>query len=147
MSIETLKHDLKQITERAAAMSTGAEVAAFLRDELLSWLDSLIDEVGEMDASIEDVVHQSVDVLHEESAQVFAGIITSGTVIAAELQTRVGNDRRLLEVIREFRVLTKQGTEILNEIVIPDDDGDDEDDNEDEDPKNLTEGAPKEGNA
>ncbi len=148
MSIETLKLDLKQITEQAQIVSTGPEVAAFLQNNLLPWFESLIEEVSEMDDSIEDVVHQSVDVLHEDSAEVFAGIIASGTIIASELQTRVGNDARLLAVIREWRALAKQGTEILDEIVIPDDeDGDDETDEPDEGDLAAGKDIPKAGNA
>jgi len=145
MSIEQLQQDLTQIMGRLLANppTTTADLVLFLSDNLLPWLQSQAEELGEMDEAIEDVVHQSVDVLHPESGEVFAGIITSGTAIAAELATRAGNDARLLKVIKEFRTLAARGTQLLEEIVLEDDEDDDEDDEDDDDaPGAVNGGAP-----
>ncbi len=131
MSIEQLREDLKQITGAAGGMAGDIGVASFLQDNLLPWLESLTHEVSEMDGAIEDLVHESADVLHSENAAVFAGIIAGGLAIAAELTTRIGNDQRLLAVVRDFRQLAVQGREILEEIVIPDEDEDEDEEAED----------------
>ena len=120
MSIETLKQDLQQVTA-AIASTTLIDFSTFMQSQLLPWLESLVDEVSEMDESIEDLVHQSVEVLHTESAEVFAGLIAGGAMIATELLTRAGDDKRLIAMVKEWRALATQGKAILEEIVIPDD--------------------------
>lgn len=133
MSIDTLKEDLDQVVKAAptGALVTGVDVAAFLTDNLLPLLQAFCGELSEQDACIEDLVSKSAEVLHTDSAAVFAGIIASGVAIAAELRTRAGNDRRLLAMIKEFGDLALEGKELLEDIVIPDDE-DDDDDEEDE---------------
>jgi hypothetical protein len=140
MSLEQSKTDLKQIVSALTSTppTTALEVTSFLQDNLLPWLEALTNEVGEMDQAIEDLVHESVDVLHSENGAVFAGVVAGGLALATELATRIGNDQRLLAVIRDFRQLAGQAKEILEEIVIPDDEDDEEDDDEDETPGEPT---------
>ncbi len=148
MSIEQVQADLKEIMGRLLAEppTSTPEVVIFLRDNLLPWLQSAAEEWGEMDEAIEDIVHQSVDVLHSESGAVFAGIITSGLAIATELATRAGQDQRLLRVIKEFRALAAQGKQILEEIVLEEDDDDDEGDDEGEADDDDEAGTPAQDN-
>jgi hypothetical protein len=136
MSIMQLQADLKELMGRLLAEppATTPALVLWLQDNLLPWLQSQSEELGEMDEAIESIIHDSVDVLHPESGAVFAGIITSGLAIATELAARAGNDQRILTVVKEFRVLAVQGKEILEEIVLDDeDDEDDEDEDEEED--------------
>jgi hypothetical protein len=138
MSIETLKADLNDITASASAHALEEKAGAappvwgWLRDNLLPWIQGMADEVEEMDEAIHDVVNQSVDVLHPESAEVFAAIIAAGATMAAELRTRVGDDRRLLKSISEYIALLGRGKELLEDIYISDDDDDGEDDEGDD---------------
>lgn len=127
MSIESLKDDLKRMTERVTGMVEGESVLAFLRDHLVPCLETVGDEMDEMDEAIEDIVHDAPDVLHTDSAAVFAAVIASGLTIAGELLTRVGDDRRLIALIREFRAKCAEGKEILEEITIAEaEEGDEE---------------------
>jgi hypothetical protein len=137
MSIRQSKTDLQQIVTELTSTppATALELTSFLQDNLLPWLEALTHEVGEMDQVIEDLVHESVDVLHSDNAAVFAGVIAGGLALATELATRIGGDQRLLAVIRDFRQLAVQAKEILEEIVIPDDEEEEEDEDEDEDDK------------
>jgi len=125
MSIEQLQQDLKQVAEAAKALAgplvTPSEIAVFLRDNLVPLIESHIGESAEMDESIYGLVQEAEDVLHEDNAAVFAGIITSGAVLVTELGHRAGNDQRLLKLIKEWRALAKQGEQILEDITIPDD--------------------------
>jgi hypothetical protein len=80
-----------------------------------------------MDGNIEDLVMQAQDVLHEENAEVFAGIITSGIILAKELEelaAKTGDSKRLQPLINEWRELASQGSELLEDITIPDPDPD-----------------------
>lgn len=122
MSMEQLRDDLKQVVGRlpTGPLTSAADVAGYMKNDLLPFVASMIDEIGEIDESVEDLVHQTPDALHEETSAVFAGIITSGVVLANELKARVGADKRLLDLIKEFFALVKQGEEILEEITIPD---------------------------
>lgn len=129
MSLQELESDLKSLGEklRMDPPASAAGVVLFLQNELVPWLQDLTKETVEIDESVEDLVHGSAEILHEESGAVFAGIIASGLAIATELAQRAGNDQRILKIIREFRQIAKEGSDILDEIVIPDpEDGDDE---------------------
>jgi hypothetical protein len=122
MSMEQLREDLKQVAGRlpTGPLTSAADLAGYLRNDLLPFVATMTDEIGEIDESVEDLVHQTPDALHEETSAVFAGIIASGVILANELKTRVGTDKRLLDLIKEFLALAKQGEEILEEITIPD---------------------------
>jgi len=137
MSIDQLKADLLAITSR---LEHAQDIAGWIRDDLLPYLESQANEMAAMDEAIGDIFHQSEDVLHSESAAIFAAVITSGLVLAAELKTRIGNDRRLLRVIEEFGGLAKQAQELLGEITLVDEEEDDVDEEDDED-KPATEGS------
>lgn len=123
MSIEQLQDDLKQVIGAVPSgpLVTAPEIAAYLKNNLLPLVESTVDELAEVDGSVGDLVTQAQDVLHEDSAQVFAGIIASGKVLISELRTRIGNDHRLLKAIKEWEELAKEGAQLLDDITIPDD--------------------------
>lgn len=122
MSIEQLKEDLKAVISAlpSGPLTTAAEMSAYLKNNLLPFMESAVGELEEMDGTIEDLVTQAQDVIHEETAKVFAGIITSGLILVNELRARIGNDRRLLDACKEWENLAKQGSELLEDITIPD---------------------------
>jgi hypothetical protein len=134
--IEDLKTELKRMEEgvaEGASSNASAESAwAFMRDSVVPFLSLVVDEMGEMDETLEEAYHEMPDALHAETAQVFAGIITSGAILVQELRTRVGNDQRLIRMIKEWTQLAADGTKILSEITIPDRGEDDDDDDEGE---------------
>lgn len=122
MSIEQLQADLEQV---ATACPTGPlvsapDVADFLRNNLIPFIAAHVGETSEMDEAIDNLVHQEPDILHEETAGVFASIITSGRVLADELYKRIGTDQRLRALIKEYRDLAAKGSEILDEITVMD---------------------------
>lgn len=129
MSIETLKQDLRDNVAHLNSIDpTAPALMGHLQNSLWPFLESLCEELDEMDESLEDVVHQSADVLHTDTAEVFAAIIAGGAVVAAELRKRVGNDAKLLAVIKEFNENLAQGREILAEITLPDAEGEEDSD-------------------
>lgn len=134
MSIDQLKTDLEAITASigsATGIPDHGSWASWVRNELLPYLESQVNEMAAMDESIGDIFHQSEDVLHTDSAAVFAAVIASGMVLGAELKTRIGGDRRLLRAIEEFEKVARHAQELLGEITIVDAD-EEEDEEEDE---------------
>lgn len=135
MSMEQLKTDWDLVKQAAAekfgktpALATANEIAQFMSGDLLPWMDAFLEEVAEIDESVGDIVLKQEDVLHEDNAEIFAGIIASGRVlIGKELRSRCGNDRRLLKAIDEWMALSQDGEAILEDITIPDPEPDDGD--------------------
>jgi hypothetical protein len=134
MSIGTLKQDLEQVVSSIpqGPLATTADVADYLRNNLVPFVSNVVDELSEVDDCIGALVNEAEDILHEDNAEVFAGIITSGKVLVSELRIRVGNDKRVLALIREYEILTAKGVQILADIVVPDDEEDDEDEEDGE---------------
>ncbi|HWN67417.1 MAG TPA: hypothetical protein VNM90_07235, partial [Haliangium sp.] len=56
----------------------------------------------------------------------FASIITTGLVLATELEKRAAGEPKVLEAISKFRELCEDGSSVLGEITVPDDDDADE---------------------
>ncbi len=129
MSIEQLQADLKAVIGRVPTgpLTTAAEMGSFLKNDLLPFIESTVDEMAEMDDNIGDLVTSAEDVLHEENATVFAGIITGGLALVRELEdlaAKTGDGQRLKPLIKEWRELAKQGGELLEDITMPDPDPD-----------------------
>lgn len=129
MSIETLKDDLKAVAGAlpTGPLTTAAEMATYMKNNLLPFVESVVTEMEEMDDNIGDLVTSAEDVLHEENATVFAGIITGGLALVKELEdiaAKTGDGQRLKPLIKEWRELAKQGGELLEDITMPDPDPD-----------------------
>lgn len=125
MSIEQLKEDLKAVIGRVPTgpLTTAAEMGGYLKNDLLPFIESTVGEIEEMDGTIEDLVLHTEDVLHEESATVFVAIITGGMALVKELEdlaAKTGDSQRLKPLIKEWRALAEQGSELLEDITMPD---------------------------
>ena len=119
--IEQLKEEIKGIQLRVdTATDTSADGAwAAIRQEIIPFLAALTKEVADIDTVIQEVVEEMPDSLQPETAAVFAGIIASGKVIAAELGKRIGNtEPRISQLLREFRGNLDKGAKILEEITV-----------------------------
>jgi hypothetical protein len=128
MSIEQLESDLKAVANAVPTgpLTSAAELGSYIKNNLVPLIAATVEEVKEMDDTIGDLVTRSADVLHEDTAQVFGGLIFSGLVLLKELEQRAAGDRAILAQIKEWRALAEQGSAILDDITIPDDE-DDED--------------------
>ena len=148
MSMETLRIDLKSITEAAPKFSPVESdyverLDGFIHNQLLPWMDNQVTEMEAQDDAVYALVHQTEDILHSENAALFMSIIeTAEQLIGAELRTRVGNDQRILNLIGAWKKLAAQGREVLEDIVIPDEEYEEEDEEEDDDD---TEESPEAG--
>jgi hypothetical protein len=137
VSSESLAADISACLASAkslSALSSMSDVVDHLKSTLWPMLEAIVNEHVELDAVVGDLYEHSEDILQMETAKVFAAVIASGLVLAEELRTRVGNDKRLLAAIGEFKAKANEAREILEEITIPDDPEDDtEEDDEDGD--------------
>lgn len=133
MSIETLRADLKANLEslKTMALPTADALKSHLVNNLWPFIDAVVDEVDEIDESVEDMV-AGTEVIHTATGEIFTGLIVSGEVLVTELVQRAGNDQRILALVREWRELAKQGKDILEEIVIPDPDPEPDDEDADD---------------
>lgn len=146
MSTEQLKADLKESLATVKAMdpttTTAADLVRHLKDTLWPTIEAVIDEIEDIDGSVEelaDTLDGESEYLSEATGAVFAGIIAAGLAIAGEAEKLALPDP-LKQAIGEFRQLCRQGAEKLNEIVIPDpddvDEGDEDDDADDDEEDN-----------
>ncbi len=117
MGIEQLKEDLEGVVSRCPSgpLTTAAEMAKYQKDDLLPILSGILEEISDMDAALGAVVEQSEDLLHEESAAVFAGIIESGRLLAKEIQSRPVTPE-LQKLVEQFLAQADEGEALLDEI-------------------------------
>lgn len=135
MGTVQLKSDLREIVGKAKGfagkLTTANDVVSFFSSDLLPWLESLVEEFSEVDEAVADLMDGAPDTLHEDTADTFASIITTGLVLAAELEKRAAGEPKVLEALSKFRALCEDGSRVLSEITVPDED----DDAEDEEPE------------
>lgn len=123
MSIQQLQADLSEVIKAlpAGPLVSGPDLADYLKHNLLPLLESHVNETAEIDEAVENLVKHEADILHEETAAVFASVIVSGRELAKELAARMGNDQRLHKLVKEFREVATEAEAILDEITVPDD--------------------------
>lgn len=142
--VETLRSDLQGIQERFRAGTDRSAEALWnlLGDEIFPFLESLTNEMGEMDEALEEVAEGMPEALHAETSAVFVGIIASGRVLIADLARRIGNtEPKLSAAIREWRKLAQEGEQILQNVTVVVEEEDDGDRLEGPDEKPVAEGS------
>lgn len=137
MALDDLQRDLKLNTEEAKsllAQHQGDPLLGHIVNTLWPFQEAVLEELNEMADALDAAVQQSDDLLHGETAGVFAAVILGATRMADEL------DKRLLPSETEFRAdlvkirtLLTEASVILEEITVPDDEDDEEDDDDDDD--------------
>lgn len=123
MSMPQLQSDLAEVKKAipSGPLVTVEDLLVFIKHNLVPLIESHVGETAEIDEAVHDLVTHEADILHEETASVFASLVVSGREVAKELRARAGNDRRIIALVNEFVGLCDQGDEILNEITVPDD--------------------------
>ncbi len=139
MSIEQLKSDAAAVV---AALPSGplvsaADMAAYLKNNLLPLFGDFVDELGEMDAALAEMVTGAVDVLHTDNSAVFLTLIEGGAKIIADLQAKIVElggtvTGEIAQAIKEWDSLAADGREILEDVTFDGPDDDDEDENQDD---------------
>lgn len=142
MSLDTLKEDLKQNLATLTTMnelSSVGDVVNHLKNTLWPTLESIVDELAEVDDCVADMVNNAEDILQPETAEVFAAVLAASAVVAAALKPMLdpAKDADMINLVAELERNIKKANAIMQEIVIDDvdpeyddDDDDDDDDNE-----------------
>jgi hypothetical protein len=126
MSIETLKADLQSIIKSTAFGSTEnvetflINVRSLITDQLFPWLENVANEIGELDETVEDIVHQTAEVLHSDTSDMFAAVIAGAAPLMLELEKRAAGEPGVLNAIKEWRELANEASQVLDDITIPD---------------------------
>lgn len=135
MSIESLKQDFATVMASAPKATPmvpveAGDLSSFLHNNLLPWLENVTEELGSIDEVVEDLVHQTPDVLHTENAELFASLIVTGRTLMTELKQRIGTDQRVGKLIKEWTAMADEAMTVIEDIVIPDEEDDEEEDDE-----------------
>lgn len=139
MSVETLQEDLKANIAAARdlnAISSTDDIVKHLQTTLWPFMESVVDQMEDIDGCIEDLLNHAEDILQPETGALFLTVVTGGLGLVGELKKRLGpgDDPTILAGIAEFEKNANEMTGILTEITIPveEDDEDGEEDDEDD---------------
>jgi hypothetical protein len=139
VSIEQLRKDMKESTAALAQLCstpgkppTVEGLAGFIHLTMWPTLESVVDELGDVDGCVEDLLNASEDILQPETAQLFAALVVAGRGMAAELSKRLtAADAETRQLVAGFLELATAAEAAISEITVPEDDDDDDDDEDD----------------
>jgi hypothetical protein len=140
VSMDEVKADLKanlaSVKDMIPELTTSADIVRHLKSTFWPFVENLVAEIDDIDDCVAEIAEGS-NVLQEDTAQTFAGLITSGAVLVGELKRRLGpDDEKMVVMIQEYERLAATAGRLLEDIVMAtddDDDDEDEDENEDDD--------------
>lgn len=135
MSVEQLIADLSTLVQAVKGfgpLTSAPDIGAFLKQQLVPFVESMATELVEVNSDIEDLVFKSNDILHADTAELFVGVCVSGRVLMKELEQRAGNDRRVLDMIKEWRNLATQAEQVVKDITYIEPEDEEEPEPEDE---------------
>ncbi len=139
MSIEQLKSDMAAVVAALPSVPpiSAADMVVYMKNNLLPLFGDFVDELGEMDASLAEMVTGAVDVLHTDNSAVFLTLIEGGAKIIADLQAKIAElggtvTGEIAQAIKEWDSLAADGREILEDVTFDGPDDDEEDENQDD---------------
>jgi hypothetical protein len=133
VSLDELRADLKRNMAEATRLTTPAEIRDHFINTLWPFIEAQLDVVEEMDDAVAELVDQTEDYLQAETAGVFAALVQSSLMLAAELRKRAGGDDLLMKRIDAHDQLCQQAMATLGEITMIAHDEDQDEDQDDED--------------
>lgn len=116
-------------------VSTVGDVVAHIQHVLWPYLRSLVEETLDIDATVHDLVHETDDVLHPETAKIFAGLVVGVEGLVSHFLPTIdkAKDPKIHAGLVQLRALARKAAEILEEITMPEVDEDEDDDIEEGD--------------
>ena len=142
-SLDDLRSDLAK-KDLASMASLPVDVRQYFANEVWPFFEAALDVIDEQQGTIDELIEQSEDYLHAETAKEIGKPIGIGFALADELEKRLGPaDGALRTVIAEYRQSAAVAMATLRDIAIPDDadDGDEGDEEDDGDDADDQEGA------
>ncbi len=128
-NVENLFKDLKRNNELASMQSIPVDVRTYNHNTLWPFMEAVLDQVKllaqhgkETDDAISELIEQSEDFLHAETAKEIGKPLGLALVIANELEKRLRpEDQKLRAMLAELRASAQTALATLREISINDD--------------------------
>ena len=125
--IESLRGDLKHNLKALEGAPLPVEVKKYLKATLWPFLESLVDGVSALDAvqdeqgdAIDELIEESGELLHGETATDLIEVLTMGGELVAELKKRILPGDPLLARIEDFGLRAAKAMEKIAEISVDD---------------------------
>jgi len=142
-TLEDLRSDLKK-KDLASMAALPVDARQYFANEVWPFFESVLDVLDEQQGTIDELIEQTEDYLHADTAKELGKPIGIGFAIADELEKRLAPQDQLRGLIAEYRSSAATALATLRDIAIPDDvddgeeaedggEGDDEDDDGDAD--------------
>lgn len=133
-NVGNLFKDLKRNNELASMQSIPVDVRTYNHNTLWPFLEAVLDQVkllaqhaSETDETIQDMIEQSSDLLHADTAKEIGKPLTLALVVANELEKRLRPDEvKLRAMLAELRASAQTALATLRQISINDDAEDEE---------------------
>lgn len=147
MSLDELREDLKRNLAEARAIVTIDQLRDHLVNTLWPFMEAKLDVLDEIDDAVAEIVDQQEDYLQPETAAIFAAVIQSGLMIAAELKKKAPGDSTATKLIAQHEQLCNQAVEVLGAITMIPAEGEEDDEDEESEDDDETQADPKGGPA
>jgi hypothetical protein len=133
MGLAELRADAKLVRERLAAQAD-IDIKHELTENVLPLFEALVDAIhgdvveplADLEETVDQIVDQSSDVLHPETAARIAGVIELGKSLAGELEALLSagkvddvSKKRIKQLVRTYRQGAEVAGNIIAEITIP----------------------------
>lgn len=138
-----LKANLKNLKTDLGSLATTQDVCKHLRDTLWPFLESIVDNVEELDEGIIDLAENSGDMLQPDSAAGLKTTLAGSVGLVAQLRMRLKPDwqetpasRQQMEaMLLEHEKALGEAIEFVDAVTVVerDDDDDDEDEGDEDD--------------
>ena len=120
-SLDELRSDLQK-KDLASMASLPVDVRQYFATEVWPYIEAQLDFLGEQEEIIAELIEQTDDFLHGETAKELGKPIGVGFALADELEKRLGpSDTALRTLIGEFRAAAQTALATLREISADDD--------------------------
>ena len=137
-SLQSLKSDLKRNSELAAMAALPVDVRTDFKETMWAVLDGLLEPQeefqNETNDALAELIEQTEDFLHEETAKEIGKPIGIGLALAEALEKVASADPKVMQLIKEYRASAQTALATLREITAPDEiegeEGEGEDGNE-----------------
>lgn len=116
--VSTLRRDFADLMLSAKTLTSDA-VVEYLRDNLLPWIEGLLDDQEEQDEAIGDLAEEAQEVIHDDTATAIATVVAMGQAFYTELSKRSAIPPELAEMMKAWPAAAEVVKEILDNVTIP----------------------------
>jgi hypothetical protein len=131
VSLDELREDLKRNLAEARKATTVEQLRDHLINTMWPFIEAKLDVIEEIDDAVAELVDQQEDYLQPETAAVFAAVVQSSLQLLQQLVPLVPRDNvELLKQIAAHEQLCAQAVEVLGDVTMIADDGEEEEEDD-----------------